>query len=102
MGRTGANFSNGSGDYVVAFSTAKSVRIPYDPRAKTREMVVLNDAAITPLFEAAADATEESIINALVGATTTRGRDGHVAEAIPINKLQQALAKYGRGKVDGE
>jgi D-aminopeptidase len=102
MGRTGANFSNGSGDYVVAFSTAKLVRIPYDLRSKTRETIVLNDAAITPLFEAAADSTEEAILNALVRATTTRGRDGHVAEAIPINKLKQALAKYGRGKVDGE
>ena len=102
MARTGANFSNGSGDYVVAFSTAKSARIPYDLRSKTRETVVLNDAAITPLFEAAAGSTEEAIFNALVRATTTRGRDGHVAEAISINKLKQALAKYGRGKVDGK
>jgi D-aminopeptidase len=102
MGRTGANFSNGSGDYVVAFSTAKSVRIPYEIHSMARKTVVLNDAAITPLFEAVADSTEEAILNALIRATTTRGRDGHVSEAIPINKLKQALAKYGRGKVEGK
>lgn len=98
MGRTGANFSNGSGDYVIAFSTAESGRITSDPRSNARETVVLHNAAITPLFEAVADATEEAIYNALLQATTTRGKDGHIAEALPIDKLQQALAKYGREK----
>jgi D-aminopeptidase len=97
MGRTGANFAHGSGDYVIAFSTAEEVRIPYDARAATRPTVVLNETAITPLFEGVADATEEAIYNALLRATTTRGRDGHVAEAIPIDRLKQVLAKYGRG-----
>ena len=98
MARAGANFSHGSGDYVIAFSTAKSLRIPYSPRTTTATREVLNDAALTPLFEAAADATEEAIYNALLRATTTRGREGHVAEAIPIDTLKQVLAKYGRGK----
>ena len=98
MGRTGANFSNGSGDYVIAFSTAKSLRITYEPRAAIAARQILYDAAITPLFEAAADATEEAIYNSLLRATTTRGRDGRVAEALPIEKLKETLAKYGRGK----
>ena len=97
MARTGANFSNGSGDYVIAFSTAKSMRIPYDPSAATGTKVVLYDAKITPLFEAVADATEEAIYNALLCATTTHGRDGYVAEAISIDQLKRVLAKYGRG-----
>jgi D-aminopeptidase len=101
MGRTGANFAHGSGDYVISFSTAESARIPADTPAATRETVVLNGAAITPLFEAVADATEEAIYNALLRATTTRGRDGHVAEAIPLDRLKRALGKYGRGRIDG-
>jgi D-aminopeptidase len=97
MARTGANFSNGSGDYVIAFSTAKSLRISYNPSAATGARIVLNDVKITPLFEAVADATEEAIYNALLRAVTTRGRDGHVAEAIPIDQLKRVLAKYGHG-----
>lgn len=98
MARTGANFSNGSGDYVIAFSTAKSLRITSEPPATKAATETLYDAAITPLFEAAADATEEAIYNSLLRATTTHGRDGHVGNAVPIEPLKRALAKYGRQK----
>jgi D-aminopeptidase len=102
MGRTGANFSHGSGDYVIAFSTAKAVRMPYEADGLTRAQAVLNDAALTPLFEAVAEATEEAIYNALLRATTTRGRNGRVAEAVPLDRLKRALAKYGRGAASGD
>jgi D-aminopeptidase len=98
MGRTGANFSHGSGDYVIVFSTANSLRIPYEPQSSMATRNILYDGTITPIFEAAADATEEAIYNSLLRATTTSGREGHVAEAIPIDELKRSLMKYGRGK----
>lgn len=102
MARTGANFAHGSGDYVVAFSTNPAVRIVHEPGQTTRPVAVFEEAALTPLFEAVADATEEAIYNALLRATTTRGRNGHVGEAIPIGPLRQVLSKYGRGNAPPE
>ncbi|TWT33519.1 Peptidase family S58 [Posidoniimonas corsicana] len=91
MARTGANFSHGSGDYVVAFSTHESVRIPNDPAGVTRATLVVEESRLTPLFEATADATEEAIYNALLQATTTTGRDGHTAHALPVDLVKEAL-----------
>lgn len=102
MARTGANFAHGSGDYAIAFSTAEEVRIPAQSNSATRQTVSVDEAALTPLFEAAADATEEAIYNALLAAVTTRGRDGHVVEAIPIDRLRRTLDKFGRGSGTGE
>lgn len=96
MARTGSTFANGSGDYVIAFSTAFRV----SPTSVQRSIVapaMLQNEDLTPLFEAAAEATEEAIYDSLLKATTVRGRDGHVAEAIPLEVLKQALIKYHRG-----
>ena len=95
MARTGSTGSNGSGDFVIAFSTTN--RIPYEsPRRPA--ISLLNEEALSPLFEAAIDATEEAIYNSLFKATTVRGRDAHTAEAIPIDALRQLLVSHSQAK----
>ena len=90
MARTGATGSNGSGDYVIAFSTTD--RIPAAARALP-PLERLSEEALSPLFEAVIDATEEAIYNSLLRATTVRGRGGHVAPAIPIDRLRKLLER---------
>ena len=92
MGRTGADFSNGSGDYVIAFSSNEQVRIRADQAEQT--IPRLSEESLTPLFEAAADATEEAIVNAMLRATTVRGRDGNVSEAVPLAPLLDSLRRH--------
>lgn len=88
MARDGWTGSNGSGDFAIAFSTTN--RVAAGP-ARGPALSVLSEEALTPLFEAVADATEEAIDNALLKAQTVHGRDGHVAEAIPIARLRDLL-----------
>lgn len=92
MARTGSSFSNGSGDYVIAFSTADSVRVRDANRVHKRE-VVDNDAA-SPLFQAVIEATEEAIYNSLFKATDTKG-PRVVVQALPLDKTIEILKKYG-------
>ena len=80
LGRTGASGSNGSGDYAIAFSTSHN-----------RDL--LDNDAMSPLFQAAIDATEEAIYNSLLRATTTTGR-GHTVEALPIDKTVEILRRH--------
>ncbi|MDD5541826.1 MAG: P1 family peptidase [Acidobacteriia bacterium] len=96
MARTGSTFSNGSGDYVIAFSTAPEF-LSASGKASITARVTLHDDDLSPFFEAAEDATEEAIYNSLLQAATVHGRDGHVAEAIPIGALNHILNKFGRG-----
>jgi len=92
MARTGAGGSNGSGDYVIAFSTAPELRIrPSD--AKARAVTVLSNEAMSPLFLAVIEATEEAIYNSLFRATTMTGR-GHTVEALPLDKTLQILREH--------
>ena len=91
MARTGAVFSNGSGDYVIAFSTAKELRIRAGGGDKTGA-AVLKNARMTLLFRAVAEATEEAILNSLFRATTVSG-SGRTAEAIPVAKVRELLRK---------
>lgn len=88
MARTGSTGSNGSGDFSIAFSTTN--RIAFGA-ARGPAASLLGEDALSPLFEAVVDATEEAIYNALLKAQTVRGRDAHVAEAIPIDRLRQVL-----------
>ena len=97
LARTGSAGENGSGDYVIAFSTSN--RFPPQPSAAASASSNhgrLNEDQLSPLFEATIEATEEAIDNSVLRATTVRGRDGHVAEAIPIDRLREAMKKYGR------
>ncbi|MFZ0332754.1 MAG: P1 family peptidase, partial [Candidatus Acidiferrales bacterium] len=90
LARSGSSGSNGSGDFVIAFST--TARIPEGSQASVQAQM-LSEEALSPLFEAVIEATEEAIDNSLLRATTVRGRDGHVIEALPIERLKEILAR---------
>lgn len=92
MARAGSAAENGSGDFVIAFSTENRI---VAARNATEQIAVLRDDSISPLFAAVIEATEEAIDNSLLKATTVHGRDGHVAEAIPIERLKEVLRHYG-------
>jgi D-aminopeptidase len=94
LGRTGAAGSNGSGDYVIAFSTASQVRIRTEEKALSQRIEMLTNDAMSPLFLAVIEATEEAVYNSLFRATTITGR-GHTIEALPIEKTTEILRKYG-------
>jgi len=93
MARTGSSASNGSGDYAIAFSTAPQVRINTTDKSLTRHIEVLTNDAMSPLFEAVIEATEEAIYNSMFRATTTTG-NGHTIEALPVDKTVEILKKY--------
>lgn len=96
LAKTGGIASNGSGDYVIAFSTAPSVRIVDHSDTDTNKQEVLRNEAMSPLFMAVIEATEEAILNSLFFAETMTGRDNHTVQALPINKVHTLLEKYGR------
>jgi D-aminopeptidase len=94
VARTGSAASNGSGDYAIAFSTAPQVRIHMEDKALRRQVEVLTNDAISPLFLAAIEATEEAVYNSLFGATSTTGQ-GHTVQALPIEKTTEILKRHG-------
>jgi D-aminopeptidase len=94
LGRTGSFAGNGSGDYIIAFSTAESARRGSGgggPHTQTE----LPNAATSALFQGVVEATEEAILNSLFRATTVRGVGGAVAEALPIEETVAVLRQYG-------
>ena len=94
VARTGGHCSNGSGEYVIAFSTAKELRIPYySPNTDFLESKELRNDKMTPLFEAVIEATEEAILNSLFEAKTVTGKDGLAIKRLPIEKVIRIL-KY--------
>jgi len=94
LARTGGIASNGSGDYVIAFSAAESVRVPYGSRGE-QTTTVLSNNSLTPLFLATIEATEEAIINALFAAETSTA-NGYTIEALPKKQVLEWL-KTGAG-----
>ena len=92
LARTGSVMSNGSGDYVIAFSTAKeNLR---DPNQAVQPARSVAGEAMSPLFQAAAEATEEAIVNSLFRATTVHGHRGN-AVALPLEPVLEALRRAG-------
>ena len=91
LARTGSSYSNGSGDFAIAFSTSPQMRSRFNETA-ARAHVILPTDATSPLFEAALEATEEAVYNALFQATTVRSANGS-AEAIPIDTVRELLKK---------
>lgn len=87
LARTGSALSNGSGDYAIAFSTAETVRRSPERRAAAAEVVDLSNDRISPLFQAAIEATEEAILNSLFMAETTEGYDAARRKAARIEAL---------------
>ena len=91
LARTGSSMSNGSGDYAIAFSTQNRIN---SSEAKRSVTLVGNDA-MSPLFQAVIEATEEAILNSMFKATTTSG-NGRTVEALPIDKVREIIKKYGK------
>lgn len=96
MAETGGIASNGSGDYVIAFSTANAV--PHETSQATSSVTVLHNDFVSPLFMAAIEATNEAIINSLFMAKTSAGYQGHKVEVLPREKVMEIMRKYGRLK----
>jgi D-aminopeptidase len=89
LARTGSTARHGSGDFMLAFSTASI--IPHYPKEPTFQQTHLADTHLNPLITATVEATEEAILNALTMATTVVGRDGHRVEAISLTRLRAIL-----------
>lgn len=98
LAKTGGIAANGSGDYVIAFSTEPGLRIPYRSRSPFRNIQVLRNDQMSPLFMAVIEATEEAILNSLFQARSTTGRDGHQVRALPLQGVLEMLKKYHKIK----
>lgn len=98
LAKTGGIAANGSGDYVIAFSTAPDLRVAHEAKEPVQQVKLLRNDAVSPLFLAAIEATEEAIINSLFAATTVSGIKGHKAEALPVDLVISLLKKYNRIK----
>ena len=93
IGRTGGSASNGSGDYTIVFSTAPQMRIRASDKALTRNAPVMTNDAMSPLFLAVIEATEEAVYNSMFKATTITG-NGHTVEALPVEKTVEILKAH--------
>ena len=101
LARCGSIGANGSGELLLAFSTAQLI-----PRETADGLVQLNalldgaywqlPSAFNPIFAATVEAAEEAVVNALFAATTTAGRDGHVLHALPIDRTLEVMQRHGR------
>jgi D-aminopeptidase len=90
LARTGSYMSNGSGDFVIAFSTRNPV--PYEPRQLTQTVEEVHNDVMSPLFMATVEAVEEAVYNSLLRATDVTGFQGHKGEALPIVRLRELLS----------
>ncbi len=95
LAKTGGIAHNGSGDYVIAFSTDSLVRVAHQPSSSVQHIPQLHNDAVSPLFMAAIEATEEAIINSLFAAETMRSGKTQV-EALPVEKVLEIMKKYNR------
>jgi L-aminopeptidase/D-esterase-like protein len=95
VGRMGGMGEDSSGDIFIAFSTANAGA---DVSNRLAQVHALPNESINPLFEATIEATSEAILNAMLAATTMTGADGRTVFALPHDRLQAAMAKYGRGR----
>lgn len=94
LAKTGGIASNGSGDYVIAFSTAEANRISYELGSDLLELKVVPNDLMSPIFMGAIEATEEAILNSLFMAETMTGYKGRTIEAIPLEKVLPILKKH--------
>jgi len=93
LARTGSSYSNGSGDFAIAFTTSPDMRTKFG-ESQPRQRTVLPPDGVSPLFQAALEATEEAVYNSLLRATPVTARQRTV-DAIPIDKVTEILRKYG-------
>ena len=94
LARTGTPSTDGSGEFVIAFSTANI--FPSRTETGTFQVKMLVNGRLSSLFQAAIEATEEAIVNSMTMATTTMGRNGRTMYAIPLTELQKVMKAYGR------
>lgn len=94
MAQTGGIAANGSGDFVIAFSTANKVL--HEAAEPVFSSAFMHNDFVSPLFLAAMEATEEAIINSLFMARTSEGTQGHKIEELPKDKVMELMRKYGR------
>jgi len=92
LARTGSSYSNGSGEFAIAFSTAADLRTRFGSSAAQARTLLPTDG-VSPLFQAALEATEEAVYNSLLKATPVSSRFGK-AEALPIEKVKEILERY--------
>ena len=95
LARTGASMGNGSGDYVIAFSTAEGVRRTPARRRSLCTVQEWPNELMSPLFQAAIEATEEAILNSLFAAETLTGYKGTIVEALPLDRVLELMRLYG-------
>jgi D-aminopeptidase len=93
VARTGSSASNGSGDYAIAFTTAPQLRVRGNDKSLTRNAEVMANDAMSPLFLAVIEATEEAVYNSMFKATTMTG-NGHTVQALPIEKTVEILKAH--------
>ena len=96
LARTGGIGSNGSGDYVIAFSVARENLIDSSERSPVIKSEFLSNNSVSSLFLATIEATEEAILNSLFAAQTMTGRDGNTIEKLPIEEVLKIMKKYNR------
>jgi D-aminopeptidase len=94
LARTGGSSREGSGDIIIAFSTANVV--PYDSDRATFTPTEMDRAYINPVFVATIESTDEAVVNALLASSTMVGRDGNTIYALPHDRLMQLMHRYGR------
>ena len=95
LAQTGGIASNGSGDYVIAFSTNPALREPHDSDRTTQQVTLLRNDAVSPLFMATIEATEEAILNSLFQAQSMTGRDGNKVDALPVEQVLRIMEAHG-------
>jgi D-aminopeptidase len=95
LAHTGSPMTNGSGDYVIAFSTAEGVRRTPERRAAATPVETVPNDLMSPLFQAVVEATEEAIYNSLLRASTTTGHGGRTVQALPLQPVLGILQRYG-------
>ena len=97
LARTGSTSGNTSGDIFIAFSTANTVpQSTTSPTVSATFISPESTATLNPLFQAVVEATEESVLNALMKADTMTGINGNRVHALPYDRLKAVMAKYGR------
>ncbi len=95
IAKAGGIASNGSGDYIIAFSTNEEIRVPYRASEPVLNKPALHNDHMSPLFMAVIEATEEAIINSLFAADTASG-NGYTIDELPVEKVIELMKKYGR------
>jgi D-aminopeptidase len=96
ISQTGSYIANGSGDFVIAFSVCPALRITHSGSTRLTGAPELSNEALSPMFQAVKEATEEAVYNSLFQAVSMEGYRGMKVEALPLDRLKLLLRKYGR------